>query len=50
MHMPVRVHQQVYLHPYPKQLVLRNHVWVETSWLAEACKQLTGMLPVLLQR
>jgi hypothetical protein len=21
-----RVHQQVYLHPYPKELMLRNHV------------------------
>jgi uncharacterized protein YbgA (DUF1722 family) len=21
------VHQQVYLHPYPKELVLRNQVW-----------------------
>ncbi len=21
------VHQQVYLHPYPKELMLRNHVW-----------------------
>lgn len=23
---PEWVHQQVYLHPYPKELVLRNHV------------------------
>ena len=23
---PFRVHQQVYLHPYPKELMLRNHV------------------------
>ena len=23
---PERVHQQVYLHPYPKELMLRNHV------------------------
>jgi hypothetical protein len=21
------VHQQVYLHPYPEELMLRNHVW-----------------------
>jgi uncharacterized protein YbgA (DUF1722 family) len=21
------VHQQVYLHPYPKELMLRDHVW-----------------------
>jgi uncharacterized protein YbgA (DUF1722 family) len=24
--MPEGVHQQVYLHPYPKELMLRNHV------------------------
>jgi uncharacterized protein YbgA (DUF1722 family) len=24
--MPEWVHQQVYLHPYPKELMLRNHV------------------------
>jgi len=24
--MPEWVHQQVYLHPYPKALMLRNHV------------------------
>jgi uncharacterized protein YbgA (DUF1722 family) len=23
---PERVHQQMYLHPYPKELMLRNHV------------------------
>jgi uncharacterized protein YbgA (DUF1722 family) len=23
---PEWVHQQVYLHPYPKELMLRNHV------------------------
>jgi hypothetical protein len=23
------VHQQVYLHPYPKELMLRNHVQTE---------------------
>jgi uncharacterized protein YbgA (DUF1722 family) len=23
--MPEQVHQQVYLHPYPKALMLRNH-------------------------
>jgi uncharacterized protein YbgA (DUF1722 family) len=22
------VQQQVYLHPYPKELMLRNHVWI----------------------
>ena len=27
---PEWVHQQVYLHPYPKELMLRNHVW--GSW------------------
>jgi uncharacterized protein YbgA (DUF1722 family) len=25
---PEWVWQQVYLHPYPKELTLRNHVWV----------------------
>jgi uncharacterized protein YbgA (DUF1722 family) len=25
------VHQQVYLHPYPKELMLRNHVWTSGS-------------------
>ena len=44
------VHQQVYLHPYPKELMLWNHVQIQTSRLAEACEQLTGTLPVLLQR
>jgi len=24
---PDWVHQQVYLHPYPKELMLRNHVY-----------------------
>jgi hypothetical protein len=24
---PDRVDQQVYLHPYPRELMLRNHVW-----------------------
>ena len=33
-----------------QELMLRNHVQVQTSWLAEACEQLTGTLPVLLQR
>ena len=26
---PDWVHQQVYLHPYPKELMLRNHVQTE---------------------
>jgi hypothetical protein len=29
---PEWVHQQVYLHPYPKELMLRNHVWCMRSF------------------
>jgi hypothetical protein len=28
---PDWVRQQVYLNPYPKELLLRNHVWVDKS-------------------
>jgi hypothetical protein len=45
---PQWVHQQVYLHPYPKEWMLRNHVEVQTSWLAEAREQLADTLPTLL--
>jgi uncharacterized protein YbgA (DUF1722 family) len=27
---PEWVHQQVYLNPYPRKLILRNHVWIQT--------------------
>jgi hypothetical protein len=30
------VPQQVYLHPYPKELMLRNHVQVQALWPLEA--------------
>jgi uncharacterized protein YbgA (DUF1722 family) len=28
------VHQQVYLHPYPKELMLLDHVWLTYDCLA----------------
>jgi hypothetical protein len=34
------VHQQVYLHLYPKKLKMRNHVLVRPPWTAEAGKNL----------
>jgi hypothetical protein len=30
---PDWVHQQVYLHPYPKELMLRNHAGKGPAWL-----------------
>jgi hypothetical protein len=35
---PEWVHQRVYLHPYPKELMLRNHVQVQALWAAETSK------------
>jgi hypothetical protein len=46
---PEWVHQQVYLHPYPKELMLRNHVQVQNSWRAQVREQLADILATLLQ-
>jgi hypothetical protein len=41
---PDWVHQQVYLHPYPKELMLRNHVWVAAQWSGKAIERTTPCL------
>jgi hypothetical protein len=44
-----RVHQQVYLHPYPKELMLRNRVQVQALWPPEADEALIVLLITSLQ-
>ena len=41
------VHQQVYLHPYPKELMLRNHECIQSSFVDRMGEGFVATLPTV---
>jgi hypothetical protein len=42
-----RVHQQVYLHPYPEELMPRNHEWIQSSLVDRTSEGFVATLPTV---
>ena len=42
-----RVHQQVYLHPYPEELMPRNHEWIQSLLVDRTGEGFVATLPTV---